>query len=96
MASPKSSSASAELDCLPSHWRPISDGEDFSCVKLETISDEYQRTEKKFQDTMEGRHIIIKIERVQNPDLWIRYNQYVIYVIPSTEKPIHPPLYRGE
>ena len=45
---------------------------------------------------MEGRHIIIKIERVQNPDLWIRYNQYVIYVIPSTEKPIHPPLYRGE
>ena len=28
---------------------------------------------------MEGRHMIIKIERVQNPDLWIRYNQYVIY-----------------
>ena len=96
LASPKSSSASAELDCLPSHWRPISDGEDFSCVKLETISDEYKRTEKKFQDTMEGRHMIIKIERVQNPDLWIRYNQYVIYVIPSTEYSIQPPLYRGE
>ena len=45
---------------------------------------------------MEGRHMIIKIERVQNPDLWIRYNQYVIYVIPSTEYSIQPPLYRGE
>ena len=91
MASPKSSSASPELDGLPSHWRPLSDGEDFSCVKLETISDEYKRTKKKFQDTMEGSHTIIKIERVQNPDLWTRYTQYVIYVIPSTEKSIQSP-----
>ena len=45
---------------------------------------------------MEGRHMIIKIERVQNPDLWIRYNQYVIYVIPSTEKSIQPPPFREE
>jgi len=90
LASPKSSSAPSELDGLPSHWRPLSDGEDFSCVKLETISDEYKRTEKKFQDTIEGRHMIIKIERVQNPDLWMRYIQYVIYVIPSTEKSVHP------
>ena len=44
---------------------------------------------------MEGRHMIIKIERVQNPDLWIRYTRYGIYVIPSTEKSIQPPLYRG-
>ena len=76
--SAKSSSASPELDGLPSHWRPLSDGEDFSCVKLETISDEYKGTEKKFQDTMEGRHMITKIERVQNPDLWTRYTQYVV------------------
>ena len=90
LARPKSSSASSELDGLPSHWRPLSDGEDFSCVKLETISDEYKRTEKKFRDTMEGSHRISKIERVQNPDVWTRYTQYVIYVIPSTEKSIHP------
>ena len=78
LASPKSSSAPSERDGLPSHWRPLSDGEDFSYVKLETISDEYKRTEKKFQDTMEGHHMIFKIERVQNPDLWTRYTQYVV------------------
>ena len=94
--SAKSSSASPELDGLPSHWRPLSDGEDFACVKLETISDEYKGTEKKFQDTMKRRHMIIKIERVQNPDLWTRYTQYVIYVIPSTEKSIQSPPTREE
>ena len=83
LAHPKTSSSSSELDGLPSHWSPISDGEDFQCVKLETISDEYKRTEKKFQDTMDVHHMIIKIERVQNPDLWIRYNQYVLcFLIP--------------
>ena len=39
---------------------------------------------------MDVHHTISKIERVQNPDLWTRYNQYVIYVIPSTEKFIQP------
>ena len=78
LAHPKTSSSSSEPDGLPSHWSPISHGEDFQCVRLETISDEYKRTEKKFQDTMDVHHMIIKIERVQNPDLWIRYNQYVL------------------
>ena len=45
---------------------------------------------------MEGRHMITKIERVQNPDLWTRYTQYVIYVIPSTEKSIQSPPNREE
>ena len=35
---------------------------------------------------MEGHHMIIKIERVQNPHLWTRYTQYVISVIPSILK----------
>lgn len=78
MAHPKTSSSSSEPDGLPSHWDRIADGEDFQCVKLETISDEYKRTENKFQETMDVHHMIIKIERVQNPDLWIRYNQYVL------------------
>jgi len=78
LAHPKTSSSSSEPDDLPSHWSPILDGEYFQCVTLETISDEYKRTEKKFQDTMDVHHMIIKIERVQNPDLWIRYNQYVL------------------
>ena len=94
--SAKSSSASPELDGIPSHWRPLSDGEDFSCVKLKTISDEYKGTEKKFQDTMKRRRMIIKIERVQNLDLWTRYTQYVIYVIPSTENSIQSPPTREE
>ena len=45
---------------------------------------------------MKRRRMIIKIERVQNPDLWIRYTQYVIYVIPSTEKSIQSPPNREE
>ena len=27
---------------------------------------------------MDVHHMIVKIERVQNPDLWIRYHQYVL------------------
>ena len=45
---------------------------------------------------MKRRRMIIKIERVQNPDLWTRYTQYVIYVIPSTEKSIQSPPTREE
>lgn len=54
---------------------PIPEGEDYSCVILQTISDEYKKTEKIFQETMDGSHEIIRIERVQNPDLWIPYTQ---------------------
>ena len=74
MARP-ASSASAEPDGLPSHWTPIPDDEEYSCVRLQTISDEYKRSEKKFQETMDGSHKIIAIERVQNPDLWTAYTQ---------------------
>ena len=72
---PETNSASAETDGLPSHWDPIRDGEDYRCVPLKTIADEYKKTEKKFLETMDGSHNIIKIERVQNPDLWIPYTQ---------------------
>lgn len=67
MASP-TSSASTESNGLPTHWTPIPEGEEYSCVALETISDEYKKTEKTFQETMDGSHKITKIERVQNPD----------------------------
>ena len=69
------SSASTESESLPTHWTPIPEGEDFSCVVLQTISDEYKKTEKTFQETMDGSHKIIRIERVQNPDLWTQYTQ---------------------
>lgn len=74
MAHP-TSSASTESDGLPTHWMPIPEGEDYCCVVLQTISNEYKKTEKKFQETMDGSHKIISIERVQNPDLWIPYAQ---------------------
>ena len=69
------SSASAESERLPTHWTAIPEREDFSCVALQTISDEYKKTENKFQETMDGSHDIISIERVQNPDLWTQYTQ---------------------
>ena len=72
---PATASASAESDSPPSHWARIPDGEDYLRVKLDTISEEYKKTEKKFLETMEGRHNIFKIERVQNPELWTVYIQ---------------------
>ena len=72
---PSTSSASTESDGLPIHWTPIPDGEDYSCVVLQTISDEYKKTEKTFQETMDRSHKILRIERVQNPDLWTQYTQ---------------------
>ena len=72
----RTSSASTSPDGLPSHWdRPIPDGKDYLCVKLQSISEEYKRTEKKFQETMDGSHEIVTIQRVQNPDLWTAYSQ---------------------
>ena len=71
-----SATASAESECLPKHWTPpIPEHGDYSCVVLQTISTEYKETEKKFQETMDGSHDIISIERVQNPDLWTQYTQ---------------------
>lgn len=72
---PATASASAESDGLPSHWIHIPDGEDYVRVKLDTISEEYKKTEKKFLETMENGHNIIRIERVQNPELWTVYIQ---------------------
>ena len=69
------SSASTESESLPTHWTPIPEREEYSCVGLQTISDEYKKTERKFQETMDGSHDIISIERVQNPDLWTQYTQ---------------------
>ncbi|XP_073253275.1 protein mono-ADP-ribosyltransferase PARP12-like [Porites lutea] len=69
------SASLSEPDALPSHWNPIPDGEDYLCVKLDITSDEYKRVEKKFQETMDFSPKIIKIERVQNPDLWTFYTQ---------------------
>ena len=75
LAHPRTSSASTEPDGFPPQWSHIPDGEDYSRVQLTTISDEYKKTEMKFQETMDGSHKIIKIERVQNPDLWTPYTQ---------------------
>ena len=69
------SSASTESDGLPTHWSTVPEGEDYSCVVLQTISNEYKKTEKLFQETMSESHKIIKVERVQNPDLWTQYTQ---------------------
>ena len=69
------SSVSAESDGLPSHLTPASDAEECSSVRLQTTSDEYKRTEKKVQETMDERHKSISKERVQNPDLRNAYTQ---------------------
>ena len=74
-AQPVPTSPAAESDGPPSHWARIPDGDDYLRVKLDTISEEYKKTEKKFLETMEAGHNIIKIERVQNQELWTVYIQ---------------------
>lgn len=74
-AHPTTPSATAESDGPPSHWTAIPDGSEYVRVHINTISDEYKKTERKFLETMEGSHHIIRIERVQNPDLWTLYTQ---------------------
>lgn len=67
--------SSTESGSVPTHWTPIPLGEEYSCVTLQSISDEYKKTEKTFQETMDEIHQIVKIERVQNPELWTLYAQ---------------------
>ena len=69
-------SASTELDGPPSHWCPVPDGKDYVCVPLNPMHFEYKKAEKFFRETMRDvLSYILKIERVQNPDLWTFYNQ---------------------
>ena len=68
-------STSAEVDRVPSHWSSIPDGKDYLCERLSTITEEYKKTEKRFNDSMEKSHKIVSIERVQNLELWIQYAQ---------------------
>ena len=70
------SSLSAESDGLPSHCTSVSNAEECSSVRLQSISNEYKkRKEKKFQETTDESHKSISIERVQNPDLRTAYTQ---------------------
>ena len=48
---------------------------DYLCERLSTITEEYKKTEKRFNDSMEKSHKIVSIERVQNLELWIQYAQ---------------------
>ncbi|XP_030042236.1 uncharacterized protein LOC115456967 isoform X2 [Microcaecilia unicolor] len=56
---------------IPSHWEPMQD-----ClskrVELPVTSDEYKKVANRFHQTAENISII-KIERIQNPYLWLFY-----------------------
>ena len=63
---------------LPAHWDPMdSSDQEFQRVTLQTISDEYKRALKLFGETIPSDRIT-KVERVQNPDTWMEFVQYVI------------------
>ncbi|KAK3706420.1 hypothetical protein QZH41_018634, partial [Actinostola sp. cb2023] len=59
---------------LPSHWSPMQD-RDFCLESLSVTSQEYKTADEKFQSTMVSSKAVIKIERIQNPDLWIAFTQ---------------------
>ncbi|XP_068754720.1 protein mono-ADP-ribosyltransferase PARP12-like [Montipora capricornis] len=83
---PRSASATSDSEGPPLHWTAMSDGNDYMRVPLTTISDEYKKAEKMFLETMEGKHNIIKIERVQNLDLWTPYIQRKTHIAKKSGK----------
>ena len=61
---------------VPSHWDPVPPGIDYILVQLrKRTSNEYKKTEQKFYETMPRTHRVVKIERVQNTDLWMDFVQ---------------------
>jgi len=72
--SSSASSLSTNDSCLPSHWSTMDD-RDFCLEQLSVTSTEYKDAESKFHSTMVSQKRIVKIERIQNPDLWVGYVQ---------------------
>ncbi|XP_001633051.3 protein mono-ADP-ribosyltransferase PARP12 isoform X2 [Nematostella vectensis] len=74
-AASESSSGGPSSTVLPKHWDPIPDDKDFICVQLSSTSPEYKKIEAQFLSSLDTSRRIVKIERIQNPDLWMQFAQ---------------------
>ena len=52
---------------VPSHWSSMRPNVPYTRVALDTASAEFQEVEKLFKRSMNGRAVIEKIDRIQNP-----------------------------
>ncbi|XP_019646028.1 PREDICTED: poly [ADP-ribose] polymerase 12-like [Branchiostoma belcheri] len=71
-----------QLCALPSTWTPMPAGQDFVRRPLSRLCPEFRVVEMLFRQTMGEEKVIVRIERVQNPFLWEKYNRKKEYMRP--------------
>ncbi|CAH1238656.1 PARP12 [Branchiostoma lanceolatum] len=76
------SSKPQQLCTLPSTWTPMPAGQDFVRRPLSRLCPEFRVVEMLFRQTMGEEKVIVRIERVQNPFLWEKYNRKKEYMRP--------------
>ncbi|XP_074636867.1 uncharacterized protein LOC141895017 isoform X2 [Acropora palmata] len=60
---------------LPSNWSSIPSETQYKRVSLSCLSEEFKDVEKLFRKSMKRSVEILKIERVQNPFMWEKYQR---------------------
>ena len=56
-------------------WDPMPSTMQYKRFPLSGRSGEFKQVEKLFRESIEGRVVIIGIERVQNPFMWEKYQR---------------------
>ena len=72
---PSAQRTKAKDSPLPSNWSFMSPETQYDRVPLSCLSDEFKDVEKIFRKSMKRSVEILKIERVQNPFMWEKYQR---------------------
>ena len=60
---------------LPSNWSSMPSKTQYKRISLSCLSEEFKDVEKLFRKSMKRSVEILKIERVQNPFMWEKYQR---------------------
>ena len=60
---------------LPAHWSSMSSEMQYERVQLSPRSDEFKEVKKLFTKSIKKSVEILRIERVQNPFMWEKYER---------------------
>ena len=60
---------------LPSKWSSMPSETQYKRVSMSCLSPEFKDVEKLFKESMKRSVKILKIERVQNPFMWEKYQR---------------------
>ena len=76
LESAKSSNCDDQQSIISSHWTRISPETKVERITLSRDSQEFLEVRKRFYKTMpEDEKVIMKIQRVQNPYMWDRFQR---------------------